>query len=122
MYDGQISWLAKRGMFFLAVTNSLCDYQLPPRQFADRELIDLGIGLVTLDGYDGADRPHVIAPVGEDVRVVDFFRPGRVAVCNPGPWEPRFPWSPWGKSPPPNRKNTRPKSSHLGNSYFLFFL
>ena len=34
---------------------------------ADRELVDLGISFIALDGDHSANRAHVIAPVREDV-------------------------------------------------------
>ena len=69
-------------MFFLTIANSLGSDQVFSWKPSDIDFVELGISLSALDGYDGADRAHVVAPVGEDVLVVDFFRPGRVTVTD----------------------------------------
>ena len=73
MLDRRVS-LGDRSAIVGAIPDPLGDHQILARKPADVDLIELGIGFIALDGYDRANRPHVIAPVREYVFVPDFLR------------------------------------------------
>ena len=54
----------------LAIANSVRNDQFRPWIVPDGEFVDLLVRFVAVDRYDGADRTHVIAAVGESVLVV----------------------------------------------------
>src|SRR6266436_7539912 len=68
----------------LAIANSVRNDHFRPRILADGEFVDLLVGFSAMDRYDGADRTHVIAAVGESVLVVRLFRLCRNAVSDCG--------------------------------------
>src|SRR5258705_8597459 len=68
----------------LAIANSVRNDRFHSRILADGEFVDLLVRFSAVDRYDGADRPHVIAAVGESVFVVRLFRFCRDAVSDRG--------------------------------------
>ena len=54
LFDGQVRWLAERGMFFPAITDPVRDHQILPWK-TNGHFVDLGIGFVALHGDHGAD-------------------------------------------------------------------
>ena len=68
----------------LAIANSLGDDQFGPRKLADGEFVDFRIRFVAVNSYNGADRAHIVASVGESVLVVRLLRLCRNAVSDRG--------------------------------------
>src|SRR6266403_5824860 len=68
----------------LAIANSVRNDQFRSRIRADSEFVDLFVRFSVVDRYDGADRPHIVAAVGESVLVVRLLRLCRNAVSDRG--------------------------------------
>src|SRR4051812_35700023 len=86
-------------MLFLTITNSLGNHQILPWKPPDIDFVEFGISFSALNCYNSTDRPHVIAPVGEDVLVIDFLRPRRVTIADWSRRERRFHRMGWINAP-----------------------
>src|SRR6266404_8476674 len=83
VWFGTVQSLARSGGLLgvlLAIANSVRNDQFRPRKRADGEFVDFLIRFVAVDRYDGADRPHIVAAIGESVLIVRLLRLCRNAV------------------------------------------